>query len=140
MELKVYSGTPTDAMKIRKKVFVDEQGFVDELDELDKTAICLVLYSERNTPVATCRAYRIENTDNFVLGRLAVVKEFRGQFLGTKLVKEMENQVRSLGGKRILIHSQYHARGFYGTLGYTENGEPEEEQGHLHVWMKKELN
>ena len=35
MEIKVFSSLPKDALDLRITVFVDEQGFVDEVDEFD---------------------------------------------------------------------------------------------------------
>ncbi|WP_329887796.1 hypothetical protein [Pseudoramibacter faecis] len=42
MEIRKQAGLPPDARTIRQTVFVDEQGFYDEFDALDKTATHLV--------------------------------------------------------------------------------------------------
>ena len=41
MEIKVYHTLHEDAVKIRKEVFMKEQGFHDEFDETDQTAFIL---------------------------------------------------------------------------------------------------
>lgn len=44
---------PEDAAYIRKRVFVEEQGFSDEFDDTDTIAAHIVLYNEENKPIAT---------------------------------------------------------------------------------------
>ena len=54
MEIKVYNILPKDSLDLRITVFVEEQGFVDEVDEFDSFATHLVMY-ENEKPLATCR-------------------------------------------------------------------------------------
>ena len=69
MDIKVYHTLHKDAVKIRKEVFMEEQGFHDEFDETDETAIHLVLYIDqvprRHVPIFsrtdTGRIYRRAN-------------------------------------------------------------------------------
>ena len=56
MNCKLYCTLPEDAIYIRKTVFMKEQGFLEEFDELDKVSKHTVLY-ENEVPVATCRFY-----------------------------------------------------------------------------------
>ena len=49
-------GDYTDARKIRIQVFVEEQGFVNEIDGLDDEAWHIVMY-DADTPIATARAF-----------------------------------------------------------------------------------
>ncbi len=134
----VTDGLPAEAMDVRKDVFEQEQGFTDEFDQTDREAVHFVLYLSDVQAVGTCRVFRKEGNGLFFLGRLAVRKSYRGRRLGTALMQTAEDYVRSVGGKGIRLHAQYTAAGFYRTLGYTEDGFPDEEQGCPHVWMKKE--
>ena len=56
MEVKIFDYLPEDAYKIREDVFIKEQGFVNELDEIDNIATHIVLYID-NEPVGTCRVF-----------------------------------------------------------------------------------
>ena len=51
--LKTYSELNEDAASIRKSVFMEEQGFVNEFDDVDGAAKHIVLYNDENTAVAT---------------------------------------------------------------------------------------
>lgn len=48
-----------DARAIRQSVFVEEQGFEYEFDDIDETALHLVLYDENDNPCATGRLLRL---------------------------------------------------------------------------------
>ncbi len=134
--IKDFDYLPDDALDLRKKVFVDEQGFCDEFDEIDKRAIHFVLY-ENESPIATCRIFVGETKDNYILGRLCVLKEYRGQGFGGRILRAAEDKVKSLDGKRLRLHSQYQAREFYKKQGYNEYGEIEYEQHCPHIWLAK---
>lgn len=126
-------------MTVRQTVFVEEQGFVDEYDENDPISTHFVLFDDEGAPVATCRVFPKGATQDYYLGRLAVVKPYRGKGIGTRMLREAENYVRSVGGHAVLLHSQSAAEGFYAVCGYTPTGQYDEEQGCPHVWMEKIL-
>ena len=92
MEIKLYSTLPSEAVKIRKLVFVEEQGFKNEFDEIDAYASHLVMY-KNNIAIATCRLYKKQNASCYVIGRIAVLKEYRGQKIGAELLKKAEEIV-----------------------------------------------
>ena len=54
-----------------------EQGFKYEFDETDHLAKHMLLF-EDDIPVATCRFFFSVERDCYVIGRIAVSKEFRG--------------------------------------------------------------
>ena len=137
-EIKSYTYLPECALNIRVTVFVDEQGFVDDEDEIDKIALHLVSY-DGETPIATCRIFKGDGEGSYLLGRFAVMKEYRGRGVGRELIGAAEQAVRELGGTRLALHSQYDARGFYEKCGYVQEGELEYEQDCPHVWMIKIL-
>lgn len=67
MDIKVYHTLHKNAVKIRKEVFMEEQGFHDEFDETDETAIHLVLYIDQ-VPAATCRFSPDRHRENISSG------------------------------------------------------------------------
>ena len=44
-----------DEMSIRTEVFVDEQGFEDEYDEIDDESHHIILYDDEGKPAGCCR-------------------------------------------------------------------------------------
>ncbi len=137
MRISIYDNLPNDAREIRTAVFIHEQGFQKELDEIDNNAVHLVCYSEDDTPIATCRVFWDSDMDAYVLGRLAVIKKYRGKQIGSAMLKEAEQFVREKGGKALLLHSQCRAVDFYKKSGFTEFGNVENDEGCPHIWMKK---
>ena len=138
MEIKSFKGLVDDALEIRITVFVNEQGFVDEEDEIDSAATHLVAY-DKGKPIATCRFFKEPCGEDFILGRLCVLKEMRGEGVGARLLSEAEKGAKALGAESLKLHSQIGARAFYEKCGYKQVGEIELEQGKEHIWMKKEL-
>ena len=138
MEIKVFNSLPKDALDLRITVFVEEQGFVDEVDEFDDVAIHLVMY-DNEKPIATCRFFLKEDKETYMFGRLCVLKEYRGKSLGREMLKKVEEIVKEKGGKAIILHSQYHAKDFYIRCGFTQQGDIDYEQNKPHAWMRKEM-
>ena len=137
MEIKIYTSLPDEAMQIRTTVFVKEQGFVDLPDETDLVALHFVGYIG-TLPVTTCRAFADSDGD-YILGRFAVLKAYRGKGLGSELLGAVCDSLRERGISCLKLHSQYLAKDFYEKNGFEVCGEPEYEQNALHVWMKKML-
>lgn len=140
MKVTIYERSLPDCAKaIRQIVFVDEQGFTDEFDETDEIATHFVMFDDGEKPVATCRVFRDEDLDSYFLGRLAVIKEYRYQHVGSLMMREAEKYISDLGGKSISLHAQCQASAFYRKQGYVESGTVDDDQGCPHVWMKKLL-
>ncbi len=127
-----------DARDIRTRVFVEEQGFCHEFDEIDQFADCLVLY-DGETPVATGRLYPSREPGEYILGRIAVIKSHRGQNLGAQVISLLEERARELGARCACLSAQCRAQGFYEKQGYRAESEPYLEEFCPHVTMKKSL-
>ena len=138
MEAIRYDYLSDDAKFIRQEVFMKEQGFQNEFDEIDDGAMLIVLYDEKR-PVATCRVFEGEKEHEFVIGRLAVIKDYRGMNLGTRMLDEAEKVVRKQNGVCIMLHAQCRVKKFYEQSGYVEFGEIQCDEGCPHIWMKKML-
>jgi predicted GNAT family N-acyltransferase len=134
-----------DALAVRERVFVDEQGvpMARERDGRDEEAIHLLAYDtdgDRAVGAARVRAY---DTDDGIpvgkLERVAVLPERRGEGLGTRLTREAERVAREEGFGRLRLAAQTHATGFYDRLGYEAVGDTFEDAGIPHRSMVKPL-
>lgn len=119
---------------IRRAVFIEEQG-IDETVEMDGTdAACvhLVAYVE-DEPAATGRI--MITRDEFLIGRVAVLPAYRGQQLGTLIMRMLIRACHTMGGERQTVHAQVSVREFYEKLGFTPYGAEYMEAGILHIPM-----
>ena len=129
-----------DAVRIRQKVFVQEQGVPAnlEIDGNEAYSVHFVLYTDEEKPAATVRLLPL-NDKTFKLQRMAVLKEYRGKNLGTEIIAEAEIFAKQQGFTTIELGAQLTAKRFYEKLGYQVYGEPFQDAGIAHVHMKKEL-
>lgn len=138
MQFEIFDKLHRDAIKIRKEVFMNEQGFLQEFDEIDNIAWHIVLYDE-DKPVAVCRVFYNEKEKFYVVGRVAVNKEYRGQGIGNKMLIEAENFVKSKKGKKIKLSAQSRVEKFYLKQGYERTGEEYLDEGCPHIGLIKNL-
>lgn len=138
MKILCYDALPETAADIRRAVFMDEQGFQREFDELDARSHHLVVY-DGDTPAGTCRLYRRGSPPAYVVGRIAVLPPWRGRGLGARLLREAERLARAQGGRFLSLHAQIRAAGFYEKQGYRPYGKVALEEGCPHIWMSKAL-
>lgn len=138
MIIKDYNYLPEEAKKIRSEVFVKEQGFYDEYDEFDDIAKHMVMYSNEE-PISTCRIYYNSEKESYIIGRVAVLKEWRGKNIGRRILNAAEEYIRKNGGKSVMLSGQVRVAGFYEKLGYIKQGETYLDEGCPHIWMKKNL-
>ncbi|MGT2749508.1 GNAT family N-acetyltransferase [Streptococcus orisasini] len=135
------STTYLDAVKIRNKVFVKEQGVPYSI-EIDKNeAFCLhfVLYDDKDKPAATCRILPDIKENVVTLQRMAVLKTYRGFGLGCRILQAAENFAKEQGFKKVVLHAQISAYNFYAKNGYTPVGERFLEAGIEHITVEKLL-
>jgi predicted GNAT family N-acyltransferase len=126
-----------DAFMIREKVFVEEQNvaYAEEFDGTDEASMHMVVYDE-DTPVATGRI--LWDDGDFIIGRIAVLKEHRGQHYGDFLMRLLIRKAFECGAERQVIHAQVQARGFYEKLGFTQISEPYMEVDIPHIDMARD--
>lgn len=130
--------------KIRIDVFVHEQGYPleDEMDDYDAVCFHLLLLHRSSSatsdfpeldgyePAGTLRYFPPPKNK---IGRVAVLKKFRGKGLGGTMMKGLEAMLKGEfveapkfpGGKahEIRMHAQVPVVPFYKSLGYTTEGE-----------------
>jgi len=122
MELEIQiaknSKAMAEAQKIRKQVFVCEQGIPLELDldGLDNEAFHALAYCN-NKVIGTARLV-LEEKQRAVLARVAVVPEYRGNGIATQLIKAIETKGRELNIKTIVTHPHEHLKSYYESKGY----------------------
>jgi len=138
MNFKFYNTLPLEARNIRQQVFVTEQGFQQEFDNIDSIATHLVIF-EGEVAVATARLFKGKTEKDFIVGRIAVLPEYRKQHLGAKIMELLENKVQELGGKTIYLLAQCRAQNFYEKQGYQAQGETTMDEACPHINMAKTL-
>jgi len=126
---------------IRYEVFVCEQRVdpEEEWDETDNTALhFLALDGEA---YVGCGRIFPDGSERGVywLGRLAVLRAYRGAGTGAALVRAMHAEALRRGAAEMRIHAQTHVRQFYERLGYAACGALFFEAGIEHVEMRAHI-
>ncbi len=131
-----FDGKDKDAIcAIREAVFINEQHVPRELefDGLDDTAVH-VLAHVNEQPAGTGRVL-----DDGHIGRIAILKAFRGQGLGARVVLALIDEAARGGCQRVYLGAQLQAVEFYQKLGFTPYGEEFMDAGIPHIHMEKLL-
>ena len=126
-----------DAIKVRVKVFVEEQGFHDEFDETGNTAWHVIMY-DGTRPLAVGRLYF--NASSAHIGRVAVMRSERGRKLGSLVIAVLEKKARDMGYVNVELSAQCRVAEFYEKLGYTPEGEVYLDENQPHIKMTKRLD
>lgn len=126
----------SDAVAVRREVFVQEQSVPEdiELDDMDAVAVHAVAYAGEGTPIGTGRLL----PDGHI-GRMAVRRQARGSGTGGRLLDTLIDEARGLGHRRVALHAQAHARGFYEAHGFRAEGPEFVEADIPHMLMLREL-
>lgn len=127
-----------DWQKIRQSVFVEEQGFENEFDEIDKSAHHVVLYVD-DMAVGCGRTYFSKHDSLWHLGRLAILKAYRHFGYGAIIISHLEDYAKSAGATMMYLSAQQHAIPFYQRQGYMTFGDCYLDEHVLHQDMRKEL-
>ena len=116
---------------IRQRVFMEEQRIPAELEwDADDASAVHFLLRYRGIEVGTARLL----PDGHI-GRVAILREWRGLGLGELLMREVMEQAIAAGHQRLLLSAQTYALAFYRRLGYRSEGEPYMEAGLPHQAM-----
>ena len=117
---------------IRHTVFVAEQGVAEaeEWDGEDEASRHFLAQDESGKPVGTARLMPTGQ-----IGRMAVLTDQRRRGFGAKLLTAAVNAAYEAGYRRIFLHAQTHAIGFYERAGFRVSGEPFMEAGIAHRLM-----
>ena len=126
------------AYAIRYAVFVKEQGIPAELeiDDHDPIAEHALAFVDGRC-VATARIYLDEQYPSKAkIGRMAVLKGFRGQGIGTALLGESIRAGMMQGASVFELHAQQSAVPFYAKLQFKPDGAIFDEVGIPHQCMR----
>lgn len=142
MILDFFSGTDPkvrEALAIRDRVFVREQGIDPDLEMDDLDGICWHAVAYQDTqPVGTARLIM---KDRFVakIGRVAVLPAARGRGVATSLMRMLEDYAHREGITRIEVDAQIAVQALYEKLDYTPEGDHFLDAGIIHIRMAKPL-
>lgn len=123
-------------MAIRLAVFVAEQGvpLALEQDRNDPACRHLLAFSADGTAVGTARL-----TPAGQIGRMAVLREWRGLDIGTRLLERLLDIAVQWGMQEVFLHAQCTAGDFYRRAGFQAQGPIFVEAGIPHRRMRKRL-
>jgi predicted GNAT family N-acyltransferase len=129
--------TSKEALRtVRWKVFVEEQRVPEELewDDADELSAHVLAVEAGGMPIGTARLLRDGH-----IGRMAVLKEWRGRGVGSALMSHLLGLARASGHGEVRLHAQTHAAGFYAKHGFAVKGGEFMEAGIPHVVMVRTL-
>lgn len=142
-----FADNKEDAYEVRRRVFVDEQEFIDEFDAIDEDPRTIHLTMYCDGKLAGCARLFPSDIEPkidaeaglWVLGRFAIFPEYRKYGLGTKILRASEEEAIRHGATRAVLHAQCRVIPFYEKSGYVAFGPIEFEEHVEHQWMKKDL-
>jgi len=130
-----YESYTEDICAIRNEVFVNEQNVPKELeiDGLDIEAKHVLAFVD-GVPIGTGRIL----SDGHI-GRVAVLKDYRGLGIGKLIMKELIKWAQDMSLEKVWLSSQWHAHSFYLDFGFVCVDEIYKEAGIDHIKMFKVL-
>lgn len=122
--------------KVRTLVFVEEQNVPAEMEweEEDNSAIHFLAFNSEDQAIATARLLASGK-----IGRMAVLKPYRNNQIGTKLLQTCIKTAREMALESVYLHAQSNAVGFYQKFHFTIVGDKFYEAGIPHFKMALEL-
>ena len=125
-----------EAAALRFAVFVGEQNVPSGIELDDKDAVCVhaLAYDDAGRAIGTGRLL----PDGHI-GRMAVIKEWRRQGIGAKLLEALIAEAGKRGHADVALSAQLQAAEFYRSHGFVAEGKVYEEAGILHQKMRKAL-
>ena len=121
---------------VRDQVFVIEQQVArdDDRDEFDARARHVLARDDAGNAIGTGRL-----AAGGMIGRLAVLRDWRGRRVGAVLLNTLLEQARALAYPAVELHAQVDAVPFYERVGFARQGGEFDECGIRHVGMRLEL-
>ncbi|HKK22918.1 MAG TPA: GNAT family N-acetyltransferase [Pseudohaliea sp.] len=126
-----------DTLKaLRQTVFVHEQQVPPEIewDGRDRQATHVI--ARLGTEAIACGRL----LDDGKIGRMAVLPAHRREGIGAAVLAALVDEARRRGLRRVYLHAQAHAEGFYRAQGFTGEGEPFVEAGIPHLAMGRTID
>lgn len=131
-----YAADFQDLRRVREPVFVVEQRVPLELewDALDPICQHVIARDALHQPIGTGRL-----TPEHKIGRMAVLREWRGKGVGEALLLALLERARALGLREVTLNAQADAVGFYQKFAFTPYGDRFQEAGIEHQAMRLTL-
>ena len=119
---------------IRTRVFIEEQGVPQELewDGLDEHAYHVMALAADGSPIGTGRLLQDGH-----IGRVAVLKEWRGKGVGRALLDLLLVVANKMGNEEVKLNAQVRVLDFYVRHGFAAHGKEFMEAGIPHVAMTR---
>ena len=126
-----------DLRLVREEVFVVEQQVSreEEWDDLDAVSHHVLARDSGGNPIGTGRL-----APDHKIGRMAVLKEWRGRGVGAALLRVLVERARELRFPEVHMNAQVDAIGFYQKLGFTVYGDEFIEANIRHRSMQMTLS
>ncbi|MEO1051092.1 MAG: GNAT family N-acetyltransferase [Bacteroidota bacterium] len=107
------------ALEVRHKVFIEEQGIPQELDDDGKDQAAVNLLVFHSGDLAGTGRLVIEGDDGEGhIARIAVLKSFRGFGLSKVILSQLEEEAVQLGLKSVFLYPHEFLEDFYRKRGY----------------------
>ncbi|MGH8225671.1 MAG: GNAT family N-acetyltransferase [Gammaproteobacteria bacterium] len=105
--------------EVRTRVFIEEQRVpvALEWDEMDADCVHALAFAD-DAPIGTGRL-----TPDMHIGRMAVLAEWRGRGVGSRLLEILMQAARERGDMVCRLNAQTHALDFYTRYGFRTEGE-----------------
>jgi len=129
------TGLP-DLRAVRETVFVHEQNvpLAEEWDELDPQCLHVIARDAQGRAIGTGRL-----TPEHKVGRMAVLREWRGKGVGDAMLAALVGVARERGWRELKLNAQVSASAFYVRHGFVPYGARFWEAGIEHQAMRRVL-
>jgi len=136
VELGDWTAMRAAAVPVRHAVFVDEQKVPAEieLDALDPLSLHALAFDGAGRVLGTGRLL----PDGHI-GRMAVLRQARGNGVGSALLAALMQAARARGDREVALSAQTHAIAFYERFGFVAEGEEYDDAGIPHRLMRRVL-
>ncbi|MDW8468861.1 MAG: GNAT family N-acetyltransferase [Burkholderiales bacterium] len=136
IELLSWDKAQPIAAPIRFAIFVAEQNVPPdiELDDMDEKSVHAIAYAPDGKAVGTGRLL-----PDGRIGRMAVLKEWRRQGVGTAILDALVQEARRRGHAEVSLSAQLQAAEFYRNHGFVAEGKVYLEAGIPHQKMRRRL-
>lgn len=163
MDIRIETGNFEDAAAVRRAVFMEEQGYENEFDDIDTDPACVhvTLYvdgelagcsrvfpepleraADASAPVSPACDFDegISPDETYIMGRVAVLPSMRRRGLASKIIEATDTAAAKAGAKLMKLHAQEYVIPLYAKAGYTQIAPVDyEDEGQPHAWMAKLL-
>jgi predicted GNAT family N-acyltransferase len=121
---------------VRRAVFIEEQAIPEDLEWDEFDAVCRHAIAEDASGSAVGCGRLLPDGH---IGRLAVLRDWRGRGVGAALLVHLMDLARSCGHARAILEAQTRAMPFYARHGFAAAGDEYLEAGIPHRTMTRTL-